>query len=1161
MGDRRKRFYRSHIDSLNIPAKANRILNVVLVGMLLIVFRIWHLGVVQYDEKLEESRKPQRRIVMEAAKRATIRDRFNIPLAINKMQYQVAIHYSQIKQIPSIAWETDASGKRVKHFKRKEYITALSQLLADELEIEADRVEDLIHAKAAFFNQIPFTLKEDINERQYYRLKMLEKDWPGIGVHYVPRRNYPLAKVGGDILGYMGAISNHEYEEIIREMRALECYIENIDAGEVIPPPQGIQTTDEARRRLKDLQELSYSVNDSIGKSGIEGRFEKTLRGFRGKKSYYSDARGNFLRELPGTREPLSGKRLLLTISSELQAYAEQLLVQNEQIRETRLSHIGPVKKTILAQKTPWIKGGAIVAMDPNNGEVLALASLPRLDPNDFIRSGNSEDNKIKNFNLQKWLESDSYIAEIWDQQRPLDREAFADAAGIYSDELELNWTNYLDCILGKESALRKTILTHGTIEDAVRVQTAASHLQAIAPKADAYTLFDLLYLREGYRTHGKSLGTLKTDEIQTLLTNHFEEVQWQKRQLEPYLGSIMGSYDQVLLIDLLRVAVPAERFSDELLQAVGKQSLARYKEVSVAMLKMHDTVKLMAKELFHAIDFKEWRKANEKEFLKQKREEEKLSRRFAKPYLDYLDSMECEMFQQFWQQHRWQLMGALLDKTEGMEQDISAHTYLQPYYEHLLAWQREIKQGAHREIDWAPAYRTLSEALKPLPQQLCVEYLQTMRSFHNLDRPLLGNYRSLRKNVDQKQQEKHLAAAFYPKFGYGYGRSQAYRQAATQGSIFKLITSYEGMVQRYQDQAAAGKSTDDLNPLEMIDTVYHKGKDMFVGTSIAGQPIPRYYKGGRLPRSANPNNGRLDVLKALEVSSNPYFSLIAGDILKSPQDLVNAAKKFSFGKKTGIDLPGEIAGSLPDDLDYNRTGLYSMAIGQHTLVVTPLQTTVMLAALANGGKVFKPKIVEMMVGKDPQRGRELVSDNSYFPYQERLRLVDIDFPLFIAADAEQQKSLIKPVPTEVQRTIFLPDAIRRILLDGMCRVVAKTHSESLNSLTRLYRQYPQAIAEYKEFKEQLLGKTSTAESMENIDLDLDEGTNIYTHVWFGGVVYEENVLDKNKHSFLFRNSFGHPELVVVVYLRYGGYGKEASPIAAQMAKRWREIKQSHKAN
>jgi cell division protein FtsI/penicillin-binding protein 2 len=311
------------------------------------------------------------------------------------------------------------------------------------------------------------------------------------------------------------------------------------------------------------------------------------------------------------------------------------------------------------------------------------------------------------------------------------------------------------------------------------------------------------------------------------------------------------------------------------------------------------------------------------------------------------------------------------------------------------------------------------------------------------------------------------------------------------------------------------------------------------------------------MPRSLSTRIGNIDVMKALERSSNPYFALLAGDLFTSPNDLAHTARRFSFGSKTGIELPGEIAGNIPNDLDSNRTGLYSFSIGQHTLVVTPLQTSLMLSSLVNGGQILKPKIVKMSIGKEPKRGNELIAGNCHFPYQESLELVGIDFPLFSAADAGQQESLVKQKPVEVKSTLFLPAEIQRILVESMRLVVERTQNESLFSLNRLYHKTPEAIRDYVDLKKQLIGKTSTAESVENIDLEHDIGTNIYTHVWFGGIAYDRDMLDNggDNQKFLFRDSAGNPELVVVVYLRYGGYGKEAAPVAAQVAKRWKEIK------
>ena len=400
--------------NLNISLKANRILNLILIALLLIVVRIWHLSFIQYDEKLEDSRRPQRRTIMEPAKRATIRDRYNVPLAINKLQYNISILYSQLRQIPPVSWEKDSTGKRHKRFKRREYITRLSEMLAVELNLDPVRLEDLIHSKASLYYSLPYVIKEDISEGEYYRLKILEKDWLGIHVQKIPKRHYPLGKAGGDILGYMGAINRQEYEGVLREIKALETFLRECDAENDLPElPAGIHSEAQAREKLKDLREHAYTLNDYVGKAGIEGRFERALRGYHGKKTYYSDARGNFLRELPGAREPNPGQQIHLTISSELQEYAELLLTQNEKIREGKASSLDQTKQVLQNLRQPWIKGGGILALDPKTGEIIAMASYPRFDPNDFILSGSTELLRQKKAGINRWFENETYIGDI----------------------------------------------------------------------------------------------------------------------------------------------------------------------------------------------------------------------------------------------------------------------------------------------------------------------------------------------------------------------------------------------------------------------------------------------------------------------------------------------------------------------------------------------------------------------------------------------------------------------------------------------------------------------------------------------------------------------------------------------------------------------------
>lgn len=1125
--------------------------------MLLILIRIWHLSIIQYDQKLEESQKPQRKTVIEPATRATIRDRFNLPLAINKIAYQATILYSQLRDIPTFTWQKDANGNRTKIFKRREYIHQLAQLLADALHLDAERIEDLIHSKASYYSQAPFVIKDDLSEQEYYRLKILEKDWPGLHVRYLPKRYYPQGRTAADIIGYMGAINRPEYEKILHEIKALEHFIQAHENEEEVEELPGIQDAQQARRRLKNLEAKAYTIHDYVGKTGIEGVYEEQLRGFYGKKKFYADSKGNFLRELPGSRPPLSGHRILLTLSSELQEYAEQLLAQNEELRITRKSNLGAAKRTVMAQKQPWIKGGAIVVMDPATAEILTLASYPRFDPNDFILAGNTEQQKEKKRRIHRWFENDVYLAQLWNQQQALERERYDTQKQMFYDEkLLLTWNAYLQFILPVEGKLRQAVERVKTLSQAIEIQRNIECLRAFFPEHDLYTLFNHLYSDDAHEPYRQILKGSEKQKLLAMLQSNQENVDQIKKQLDPYFNDLPHNYDKVLLIDLCRLAVAEDRFSLPLLQETGKESLENYHDQTSSLVTLMALIKEAAKDLYHAIDFKIWRQREEKVFLKGKRTEEKLTKTYPKPYLDYLDQQENIFFQEFWTAHCWDLLCAFLQgKSACSVAATSSIQDLLPYLDVFNHWHQEIQQGADQDAKWKEAYDRLQQAIKELPCELATAYLKTMRPYDELKRPLLGRYRLRPGGV---LLEKHLAAAFYPVYGFGYGRSHAYRQATIQGSLFKLVTAYEALIQRFHKMGRKVISPQDLNPLIIVDETYQKGNTHYVGYTEDGTPIPQLYKGGRLPRSlAHKHNGRVDLLRALEVSSNPYFSLLAGECLEHPDDLSKAAQLFAYGSRTGIDLPGEIPGKIPQDLATNRTGLYAMAIGQHSLVVTPLQTAIMLATIANGGKVLKPKLIKLTAGWQPALGEDLMICSPNFPYQEALSLVGIDFPLFSAVSRANQENLVKVTETEVKREIFMPEIIRQILLRGLRAVTQRTHQESLASLNRLYRKYPEAIRHFTELKDQLFGKTSTSESVENIDLDLQEGTNIYTHVWFGSIAFQGKQM-KNQATLLLKDEFGQPELIVVIYLRYGGYGKEAAPLAAQIVKKWREIKQKH---
>jgi len=119
--------------------------------------------------------------------------------------------------------------------------------------------------------------------------------------------------------------------------------------------------------------------------------------------------------------------------------------------------------------------------------------------------------------------------------------------------------------------------------------------------------------------------------------------------------------------------------------------------------------------------------------------------------------------------------------------------------------------------------------------------------------------------------------------------------------------------------------------------------------------------------------HGDVTLSDALCVSCNVYFFHHAGHMGASP--LVDWAEKFGFGRTTGVDLPGEAAGTLPGEgLKRGTVPLFS--IGQGPLTATPLQVACLMAAVANGGQLVTPHVVSGL-GLPEKRGRESFSQET----------------------------------------------------------------------------------------------------------------------------------------------------------------------------------------
>lgn len=125
--------------------------------------------------------------------------------------------------------------------------------------------------------------------------------------------------------------------------------------------------------------------------------------------------------------------------------------------------------------------------------------------------------------------------------------------------------------------------------------------------------------------------------------------------------------------------------------------------------------------------------------------------------------------------------------------------------------------------------------------------------------------------------------------------------------------------------------------------------------------------------------HGSLNISQAIQKSCNPYFNKLANTI--GWKAMVEGCQLVGIGKRTGIELPREDPGILPGSKAWraaNPSGTMTpaltafLSIGQGDTLATPLQLCAMTAAIANGGKYFRPRIIKKAVSQD---GKVLIGD------------------------------------------------------------------------------------------------------------------------------------------------------------------------------------------
>lgn len=187
--------------------------------------------------------------------------------------------------------------------------------------------------------------------------------------------------------------------------------------------------------------------------------------------------------------------------------------------------------------------------------------------------------------------------------------------------------------------------------------------------------------------------------------------------------------------------------------------------------------------------------------------------------------------------------------------------------------------------------------------------------------------------------------------------------------------------------------------------------------------------------------SGVLTLPQALMRSCNPWFWHIGLDLYSSERysDVANMARAFGLGQATGLGQVAESTGNIEDPTDAIQA--VNQAIGQGTVLVTPLQVATFMAALGNGGTLYRPQLIEKI---QPLNGNPT--------------------------------SVFKP---EARGTLPLSDEYMQILQDAMISVIENSRGTA-NYRLRGYR-IPTAA------------KTGTAES-----------GNGLPHAWFAGYTMAE---------------------------------------------------------
>jgi len=308
----------------------------VLFGLVLVIFfsRLFGLQILDYETYLQYSDNNRTKIVSEAPQRGIIYDRNGFVLARNIASYTIAVtpaylpdDVSDIQQIYRDLSELTGVPVNNGTIEDAKLVSAC---------VPGPGITQLVELGNSLAPYAPVKIQCNVNEdiARIARERMV--NWPGVSVLIEPVRDYPTGSLTAHIIGFLG------------------------------PIPARLEA---------EYKNLGFSTQtDKVGYAGVEASLNDILIGSPGKRVIEVDVAGQELRNLEPPIAPVPGENVTLTIDTRFQAAAEAAIA--EEIDYWNNRYYGYIR----------ITSGAVLAINPRTGEILAMVSWPTYENNRLAR-------------------------------------------------------------------------------------------------------------------------------------------------------------------------------------------------------------------------------------------------------------------------------------------------------------------------------------------------------------------------------------------------------------------------------------------------------------------------------------------------------------------------------------------------------------------------------------------------------------------------------------------------------------------------------------------------------------------------------------------------------------------------------------------------------